>query len=409
VSKSSLHLKNALLPDGTRSAVQIVDGVIAGLDPVGSFDPEGGEFEVIDLDGKLLLPGLVEGHIHLDKCFIGDAWHPHRPAASIRERIQIEREELARSRPVVERARALVEQCVARGTSVIRTHVDIDPEIGLKHLHALFQVRHEYREIVDIQIVAFPQHGILVNPGTLELMAEAIAAGADLVGGLDPATFDGNVAGHLDAVFGLADRVGVPIDIHLHDPGELGASELELIAERTKALGMQGSVAVSHAYALGMVPGVRCGAVAERLAEAGVSIMTNAPGDHAFPPVLLLRRAGVTVFAGNDNVRDVWWPYGDADLLERAMMIGYRSGFYSDEELEIAFELVTSAGARALGLDRYGIEVGCPANLIAVEARHVPEAVVARPVRALVLHRGMVVARNGHLTGLELINSGQQG
>jgi cytosine deaminase len=297
---------------------------------------------------------------------------------------------------------------VAKGTSVIRTHVDVDPEIGLSHLQALLQVRDEYRAVIEIQIVAFPQHGLLVNPGTLELMGEAIAAGADVVGGLDPATFDGDVAGHLDAVFGLAERSGAPVDIHLHDPGELGAFELEQIAERTKALGMQERVAVSHAYALGMLPEARCEEVADRLAKAGVSIMTNAPGDHAFPPVLQLRNAGVTVFAGNDNVRDVWWPYGDADLLERAMTIGYRSGFYLDEELEIAFDLVTSAGARALGVERYGIATGCPANLIAVEARHVPEAVVARPVRALVLHRGKVVAQNGQFTGEELTNCSDQ-
>jgi cytosine deaminase len=338
---------------------------------------------------------MVEGHIHLDKCFIGDEWHPHRPASTIRERIRIEREELARARPVLERARALVEQCVARGTATIRAHVDVDPEIGLSHLRAVLQVREEYRAYVDIGIVAFPQHGLLVNPGTLELMGEAIREGADVVGGLDPASFDGDVNGHLDAIFGLAERTGCPVDIHLHDAGDLGAFELEQIAARTVALGMQGRVAVSHAYALGMLSESRCLAVAQQLVAAGISIMTNAPGDHAFPPVGLLQRAGVNVFAGSDNVRDVWWPYGDADLLERAMLIGYRSGFYTDEELASAFDLVSVNGAFALGIERYGLQIGTPANFVVVDARHVPEAVVARPKRELVLYRGQVVARDG--------------
>jgi cytosine deaminase len=222
-----------------------------------------------------------------------------------------------------------------------------------------------------------------------------------VVGGLDPATFDGDIDGHLDAIFGLADRTGAPLDIHLHDAGDLGVFEIEQIAERTVALGMQGRVAISHAYALGMVSDSRCAAVADRLADAGISIMTNAPGDHAFPPVALLRRHGVNVFAGNDNVRDVWWPYGDADLLERAMMIAYRSGFDLDEELETAFDLVTSAGARALGIESYGLNIGAPANLVLVDARHVPEAVVARPQRELVIHNGNVVARDGVFCGVQ--------
>src|SRR4029079_12001257 len=114
----------------------------------------------------------------------------------------------------------------------------------------------------------------------------------------------------------------------------------------------------------------------ERIAAAGVAIMTNAPGDHPFPPVAALRKAGVTVFAGADNIRDSWWPYGDGDMLNRANMIGYRSGFYEDWELEAAFDVVTRAGASALGLADYGIVVGASADFVAMSAQHVPEAVV---------------------------------
>jgi cytosine deaminase len=131
------------------------------------------------------------------------------------------------------------------------------------------------------------------------------------------------------------------------------------------------------------------------LAAAGVAIMTNAPGNHAFPPVAALRQAGVTVFSGSDNIRDSWWPYGDGDMLSRANMIGYRSGFYEDHELAAAFDVVTHAGAKALGLEGYGIVVGASADFVAMRAQHVPEAVVAVPRDRTVYRRGRAVASGG--------------
>jgi cytosine deaminase len=216
-----------------------------------------------------------------------------------------------------------------------------------------------------------------------------------VVGGVDPAGYEGNVAAHLDALFKLAEKHGKDIDIHLHDGRSLGLFELCEIARRCKAHGMHGQVAVSHAYALGELEWSAVAPTAGKLAEAGVSIMTNAPGDHPFPPVLPLREAGVTVFAGNDDVRDSWWPYGDGDMLERAMMIGYRSGFFTDEELVIAFDLATHAAAMALAIPDYGLAVGHSADIVVLKAAHVPHAVVARPPRELVFKAGRLVARHG--------------
>src|SRR5205085_2201543 len=151
--------------------------------------------------------------------------------------------------------------------------------------------------------VAFPQSGILKSPGTPELLNEAVRLGADLVGGLDPGSFDRDVDGHLDVVFGVAEKHGVDVDIHLHDAGTLGLFTIQEICERTRALGMQGRVAVSHAYGLGDLAPDQAKKAADLIAASGVSIMTNAPGNHNFPPVALLRSAGVTVFSGSDNIR----------------------------------------------------------------------------------------------------------
>jgi cytosine deaminase len=198
-------------------------------------------------------------------------------------------------------------------------------------------------------------------------------------------------------VFDIAERHGVGIDIHLHDGDLLGVFEIEEIAKRTKALGLGGEVAISHAYALGQVPRDVVQRAANTLAEAGVAIMTNAPGAHAFPPVLILHEAGVNVFSGNDNIRDSWWPFGDGDLLERAMIIGYRSGFYTDAELALALEMVTSHGAMALGLKNYGLVEGGAADFLVLDAQHVQEAVVARPKPRDVYKAGRLVAHNGKI------------
>ena len=196
-------------------------------------------------------------------------------------------------------------------------------------------------------------------------------------------------------MFGVAGKHGVDVDIHLHDMGTLGVFEIEQIAARTRALGMEGHVAVSHAYGLGDISTDHLKKIADILARSGVAIMTNAPGARAFPPILALRNAGVTVFSGNDNIRDFWWPYGDGDMLRRATTLGYRSGFNIDEELRVAFDVVTVSGAKALRLEGYGLRVGAKADFVTLNAEHIPEAVVGVPQGRCRYKEGMLVACDG--------------
>ena len=250
----------------------------------------------------------------------------------------------------------------------MRSHVDIDNQLGLKNLHAVLAIRERFRDLVTIQIVAFPQSGLLRSPGTAELLDEAVAQGADLLGGLDPVGIDGDLAGHLDPIFAIASKHGVGIDLHLHDGGEGGIAQMLAIAERTRASGLEGKVAISHAFALGSVPTDLAARTADTLAEAGIAIMSHGPGAGTMPPLPLLRAHGVEVFGGSDNIRDAWSPFGNGDMLERAMLIGYRGNFRHDHELKLAYEMVTEAAARVLGLPDYGIKVGGPADFVAVEA-----------------------------------------
>ncbi|WP_407150732.1 amidohydrolase family protein [Bradyrhizobium sp. ORS 86] len=388
---------NARFADGSRGNMLVRDGRIVAIE---RSEHRAAGVDVIDLDHALVVPGFVEGHIHLDTSFYGDTWRPHKPCTKgfdVRERVAFQAENVAAAAPMDVRARNQLDLCIGHGTTNMRSHVMVDGSVGLKSLETILGVRDEYRDLIDIQLVAFPQSGILSSPGTPQLLDEAIKLGANVVGGLDPASFDRNVEGHLDVVFGVAQRHGVDVDIHLHDAGMLGAFEIEQIAARTRALGMEGHVAVSHAYGLGDIPADTLKKIADILARSGVAIMTNAPGSRPFPPVATLRAAGVTVFSGNDNIRDSWWPYGDGDMLGRAMMIGYRSGFYTDEELGIAFDLVTAAGAKALRLEDYGLHIGARADFVTLKAEHIQEAVVARPTGRSVFKGGRLTARDNHV------------
>ncbi|MET0507775.1 MAG: amidohydrolase family protein, partial [Burkholderiaceae bacterium] len=351
---------------------------------------------VVDLDGALVLPGFVEAHTHLDKTLWGLEWRPHAAGPALEDKIDDER----RMRreidldPARQSAR-LVALAVAHGSTHIRSHVDIDTEQGLRGIEGVMATREASAAQVDIELVAFPQSGLLRRPGTFELMEAALRAGVEVVGGLDPCAIDRDPKGHLDAIFDLAHRHGRAIDIHLHEPGEMGAFSLELIFERVRALGMQGRVVVSHAFCLGSLESERVEVLIEQLSALQIAIMTTGPAARPTPPVKRLLEAGVRVCAGSDGVRDAWSPYGNADMLERAMLIGLRNNFRRDEDIALALHACTQGGADALQLPDYGLRVGGFADLVVVAGESVAQAVAARPPRQAVVKRGRIVARNG--------------
>jgi cytosine deaminase len=391
-----VRFANATLPDGSKHDLEVSGGRIAALLPASSTSDIRGD---LDLKGALVLPPLVDGHIHLDKTLLGLPWIPNQATGNqVADRIEAERKVRAnRTVPESETGANLVRQIVASGTLHMRSHVDIDNQLGLRNLHEILKVRERFRDLVTIQIVAFPQSGILRSPGTADLLVAAMAEGADLLGGLDPVGIDGDLDGHLDPLFAIAERRGSGIDIHLHDGGESGLAQIEAIARRTKAAGLQGKVAISHAFALGSVPTASAARTANLLADTGVAIMSHGPGGATIPPIKLLREHGVRVFGGSDNIRDAWSPFGNGDMLERAMMIGYRANFRHDEELALAFDMVTKTAADVLGIEGCGLAAGGPADFVVVETGSLAEAVATWPRRKLVVKAGRIVARDGVL------------
>jgi len=222
--------------------VLVRDGVIARIGSL--IEPPPGA-TVIDGDHGIVLPGLVDAHMHLDKTFWGRPWRAHEAGPTTLERIENERRLRRELRlPVDVQAEQLVRQAVSRGTVHIRTHVDVDTEIGLRNFEGVMTVRSRLRDTVSIQVVAFPQSGVVTRPGTAELLERAVKDGAELIGGVDPSGIDQDAKGQLDVVFGIAGRYGAGVDIHLHDPGAQGAAQIRMIAERTRALGLGGRVAI---------------------------------------------------------------------------------------------------------------------------------------------------------------------
>lgn len=372
-------------------------GRIAAIGPAAADAPAGPALHSIDAAGMLVLPGLVDGHAHLDKTLWGLPWHPHRAGPTLRERIDNERRVLREMvlSPARQSAR-LLRRMIGCGTTHVRTHVDVGPELGLAHLHGVMDTRETHRQWIDMQIVAFPQSGVVGEPGTLDLLDAAVCEGAEAIGGLDPHAIDGDAAGQLDAIFAIAARRGCEIDIHLHELGEQGARSVAMICDRTEALGLDGRVTISHAFCLGMLEPARLEPLLERLARHAIAIMTHAPGGYTpFPPLRRLAERGVALFTGSDGVRDTWSPMNTGDMLERAYLLAYNSGFRADADLELALAMATHGGARRLRAADYGTDVGNVADLVLLDAETAAEAVALHPQRRWVIKGGKVVARDG--------------
>lgn len=391
---SEVLLRSVLPWGGTECDLRIRDGRIVemarGLTP-------GADAEEIDAAGCMALPGLVNAHTHMDKTLWGTAWHPHQAGPSVMDKITNERRVLKTLGLSAQTQSArLARHLVACGTTHVRTHVDIGPDVGLDNFHGVQRMRGSHRDVLDIEIVAFPQTGVMIQPGTLDLLQQAVSEGAEVVGGIDPIGLDHDPKGQLDGIFAIASQHGIGIDVHLHDRGEMGAVTIEMIVERTRALGLAGKVTVSHAFCLASVDPARRDQLVDMLVEQDIAIMTHGPGGGTpAPPVRLLHERGVRVFAGTDGVRDAWGPLNGGDMLERAYLVAYVNGLRDDPGIELALNMVTRAGAEVMGVKSYGLEPGCAADLVVLEAETAAEAVVSHPVRRLVIKHGNVVARDG--------------
>ncbi|MFB3169165.1 amidohydrolase family protein [Neobacillus sp. 179-C4.2 HS] len=349
--------------------------------------------KTIDGKGLLALPTFKEMHNHLDKTYLSLDWKAPIPAKSLEERLRLEAMELEELAPTAkQRASTMIELLLSHGSTHIRTHVNIDPYIGLKNLEGIKAALEDYSDKLTYEIVAFPQHGLL-RENVIPLMKEAMRSGAQLVGGLDPAGIDRNIEKSLYEVMNLATEFDADIDIHLHDGGHVGFYTVDKFTEMVEEAKWHNRASVSHAFSLGEVPVPQQEEIADKLSTLGMSIMSTIPITKSLPPIDLLDKKGVNVYLGCDGFYDSWGPYGTGDVLEKVTRYGelYRRS----DERSLAQSLKFATGGPT-PLSKDGEVVwplpGDEANLVLVNATCSAEAVARTPKREAVIFKGKVVS-----------------
>ncbi|CAI9407174.1 amidohydrolase family protein [Aestuariimicrobium sp. T2.26MG-19.2B] len=358
--------------------------------------------ERIDGRGRIALPSFADVHVHLCSTRWGLPFRPHTAPPSLMGHIEADRQGWRQDAPIAVKATAMLGRMISRGTTKVRSYAQIDTHAGLERLEGVLAAKEHHSALADVTVMAFPQSGIMIDPGTESLLDDALRQGlVDVVGGIDPCAVDRDPKGHLDVVFGLAERYGKPVDLHVHETGTMGAFSWDLIFERTRALGMQGQVTISHAMALGTnSPEVEDRLFAQ-LVELDVAIATVAPRGSRPLPYRRLLAEGVRVGLGEDGMRDYWSPYGDGDHWNRLFQLCWQHNLKTDEELRAAAFTATVGGRQVIdpSLARVdplvgtpGLEIGDEADLVLVEGETLSSAVVDhRPSRVLIRAGRVVV------------------
>lgn len=349
----------------------------------------------LDMAGKLAVPAFKEMHNHLDKTYMTLDWKAVIPVATLKERLRMEAEELVELAVSTEqRAVKMIETLLEKGTTHIRTHVNIDPYIGLKNLEGIKAALESFKGKVTHEIVAFPQHGLLRDE-VPNLMREAMRSGATVVGGLDPAGIDRSIERSLYEVMAIATEFDSDIDIHLHDGGSVGHYTADKWIEIVEDAGYKGRTALSHAFCLGDVSASQQEAIAKRLADQDVAIMSTVPinQNRTLPPIELLDRNGVSVHFGCDGFYDSWSPYGTGDVLEKVTRFCEIYGKTDERSLRYALKYVTQG---ITPLDNDGNQVwpreNDKADFVFFEAASTAEVVARKPRKRWVMVAGQIVS-----------------
>lgn len=383
-------------PGGAAPAdLLITDGLIDAVVPAGSGAQAA---ERVDGAGLLALPGFLNAHSHVDKSWWGRPWVSYGGEPTTQGRIAHERAERdAQGIPGVAPTVAVLREFLRHGTTATRSHVDVDLGVGLRGIEVVREAVDALDGAIEVEIVAFPQDGVIRRPGVLDLLDQAAAAGVASIGGLDPASIDRDPVAQLDGLFDIAERRDVGLDLHIHDGGELGGFTYDLIIERVRRSGLRGRVTISHGFALGELPPQRQEGLLDELAELGISWATVAPVRSAPLPWAGMRERGIPVGLGTDGIRDLWSPFGDGDLLRVALDFARLHGLRSDADLTASVELAGIGGAPFVHRPQHGLVPGARADVVLLDAENVPDALVRAPRRKLVLAGGRVVVRDGEM------------
>jgi len=357
------------------------------------------EGETIDLGGRLVSPGLIETHIHLDKSCILDRVKAEKGdlAEAILEVARVKRGFTPED--VYARAKKTLEKSILNGTTHMRTQLEVDPIIGLRGLEGVRKLVDEYKWAIDVEICIFPQEGLLNNPGTDELMVQALKSGGSVVGAA-PYT-DSSPHGQIDRIFEIAREFDIDIDMHLDFAPNADDLDLLYVCEQTEKHRYGGRVAIGHVTKLSAAPPALFDRCARRMADAGVALTVLPSTDlyligrhmehsvmRGVAPSHKALHHGVNCSLSTNNVLNPFTPFGDCSLVRMANLYANICQVGAKSDVRECFHMISSRSARLMNLKNYGLTPGCLADIVVLDAESVEEAVAELAPVLYVFKRG---------------------
>lgn len=398
-----LIIRNANLPDGRAGMdIAVENGIIVEVGP----QLKAQTTREIDASGRLATPPFVDSHFHMDSTLTYGQPRVNE-SGTLLEGIELwgELKPNLTAENIKARARALCHWAIARGTLAIRSHVDVSDD-SLMAVNALLEVREEIKPYIDLQLVAFPQDGYYRHRPCAANLERALDLGVDVVGGIphfERTMADG--AASVKALCELAAGHGLRVDMHCDESDDPLSRHIESLTYQTQRLGLQGRVTGSHLTSMHSMDNYYVSKLIPLMAEAQIHVVANPlinitlQGRHDTYPkrrgmtrVKELMDAGINVAFGQDALMDPWYSFGSHDMLEVAHMGLHVAQMTGVEQMRRIFEAVTYNGAKALGLEGYGLEPGCHADVVILQAADLQEALRLKPARLFVIRRGNVIA-----------------
>jgi cytosine deaminase len=355
----------------------------------------------IDAQGNLVTESFVNAHLHLCKVYtlemmdeeamkvyqgddMGKAMTAIELAATVKEKYDEDW--------IIKNVRKAMALSAKFGCTHTRAFADVDTKARLEGVKALIRAREEFRGIVDIQVVAFAQDGIVREPGAADLVRQAMELGADVVGGIPWIEFtDADIAEHVKICFDIAEEYDKPVSMLVDDAGDPGLRSLEIMALETIERGWQGRSLAHHARAMALYPKPYFQKVAALMKKAHMGVVSDPHTGPLHAPVRELREEGVLVCLGMDDISDAYYPYGRNNLLEVAFLVSHLLWMTTREDMEALYDMVTTLPAQAIGLNDFKLEAGAPANLVVLDEPNVLEALRNHAAPAYVISHGKLV------------------
>jgi cytosine/creatinine deaminase len=391
IRRARMRGRPALANIGIRNGTIVT--LEAGVDQHGAVE--------LDAEGNLVTESFVNPHLHLDKVFTLDragqdtlvAYHGAGMGEAMAAIERAARVKSAYAQDwIVDNVRRALQWALRYGNTHIRAFADVDPQAGLIGVKALLQAREEFAGKIHLQVVAFPQDGVVRAPGTLDLVREAVELGADVVGGIPWIEYtEADARRHIDEMFAIAAASGWPVSMLVDDAGDPGLRTLEALAVKTLEAGWEGRVLAQHARAMALYPPPYLHKVIGLLKRARIGIVSDPHTGPLHAPVRTLRDAGIVVCLGQDDISDAYYPYGRNNMLEVAFLASHLLWMTTDVDMEALYDMITIDAARAMGVESFGLRVGGAAHVVVLTVPSVREALRAHEAPAYVISHGKLV------------------